>query len=1040
MASGDAEPTGGKGQPKAKIFISYSRKDLAFADRLEVGLKARGFDTLIDRAEIYALEDWWKRIEALIAQADTIVFVLSPDAVDSDICKREVAFAASLNKRLAPVVYRRVADTAVPEALARLNFIFFDDETRFDASMNGLAEALETDIEWVRKHTEFGSHARRWAEAGRPGPRGLLLRSPILEEAERWIASRPRGAPPATDTTQNFITESRRAATRRRNNLSSILAAGFSVALALSGIAYWQRHIAVEERNIAEQQRAGSMAGLVTNELSLGYSESALRLGVHAARIALALDSHETRIVSPRAALASAAWQSDLRQVLSGNEGAVTSAAFSSDGKRILTTSKDYTARVWDAATGREIAVLRGDEDDLLSAFFSPDGTCIVTIGLRSARIWDAATGKMISVLQGNINRPGFNLSNPEGRRLLSPTMNSMATTFDVAALLRKPDSVETAIFNPGGTRIVTPSSDNTARVWDAATGKEMVILRGHEGAVWSAAFSRDGSRIVTTSEDKTARIWDAATGNEIAVLRGHEGAVWSAAFSRDGSRIVTASWDNTERVWDAAAGKEIAVLRRNEKGIIQSVAFSPDGKRIVTASASLLVGQDDTASIWDAVTGKELSVLRGHQNGISSAVFSPDGKRIVTASNDRTVRIWDAESGKEVSVLHGHEKSVNSAAFSRDGTRIVTASDDQIARIFRVVSAGKEIAVLRGHENTVFSAAFSPQGTRIVTASEDKTARIWDTATATELAVLRGHDGQVNSAAFSPDGKRIITASNDVSARIWDAATGKEITPLRVELSTPLLSATFSPDGRHIVAVYSGGGIVLDTEDKTKGASLGDVSRGPQMVGYSAAFSPDGARVVTGAGDGIARVWEATTGRQTALLSKHENAVYTVAFSPDGTRIVTGSLDYTARIWDATTPPSSFARPAKEIAILRGHENAVSSAAFSPDGARIVTSSEDQTIRIWDTAAAKEIAVLQRGASGISSAAFSSDGTKLVASSGSTAIIWDVRLATMSTQNLVVDVCKRRLRGRTTLSRDEMRLAGYSDDTPEIDVCAGIE
>jgi TIR domain len=132
-------------QFKARVFISYSRKDVAFADRLEVALKARGFEPLIDRTEIYAFEEWWKRIEALIARADTVVFVLSPDAVTSDVALREVSFAASLNKRLAPIVWRRVDDRAVPEALAKLNFIFFDDEARFEESADQLTQAFSSD-------------------------------------------------------------------------------------------------------------------------------------------------------------------------------------------------------------------------------------------------------------------------------------------------------------------------------------------------------------------------------------------------------------------------------------------------------------------------------------------------------------------------------------------------------------------------------------------------------------------------------------------------------------------------------------------------------------------------------------------------------------------------------------------------------------------------------------------------------------------------------------------------------------------------------
>src|ERR1700730_849709 len=123
-----AGPHNGGSSPKARVFISYPREDMAFADRLEGALKARGIQPLIDRSEIYAFEDWWKRIEALIAEADTVVFVISPDAVSSDVCHKEIDFAASLNKRFAPIVCRRVDDKAVPEALAKLNFVFFDQE------------------------------------------------------------------------------------------------------------------------------------------------------------------------------------------------------------------------------------------------------------------------------------------------------------------------------------------------------------------------------------------------------------------------------------------------------------------------------------------------------------------------------------------------------------------------------------------------------------------------------------------------------------------------------------------------------------------------------------------------------------------------------------------------------------------------------------------------------------------------------------------------------------------------------------------------
>jgi formylglycine-generating enzyme required for sulfatase activity len=201
-------------ETKTRVFISYSRKDMAFADELEAALKARDFEVLIDREEIYAFEDWWKRIEALIGSADTVVFALSPDAVQSDVALKEVARAASLNKRFAPIVCRRVEDSGVPEALRRLNFIFFDDPAQFEVSVDKLTEALRTDIGWIRRHTEFGQAARRWVEEG--GADGLLLRPPVLEQAETWLALRPANAPPPTAETESFVAESRRTDTERK--------------------------------------------------------------------------------------------------------------------------------------------------------------------------------------------------------------------------------------------------------------------------------------------------------------------------------------------------------------------------------------------------------------------------------------------------------------------------------------------------------------------------------------------------------------------------------------------------------------------------------------------------------------------------------------------------------------------------------------------------------------------------------------------------------------------------------------------------------
>jgi hypothetical protein len=368
----DASTAESDPRSKARVFISYSRKDLAFVDRLEAALTIRGFEPLIDRTEIYAFEEWWKRIEVLIAGADTFVFVLSPDSVGSGVAAKEIAFAASLNKRLAPIVYRPVHDEAVPEVLAKLHYVFFNDDTRFEESADRLAQALNIDIGWIRQHTAFGEQARRWVLANRPG--GLLLRSPALEAAERWIAGRPRGAPAPTSETQTFVRVSRQAATRRRNILTASLAAGLVLALALAGLAYWQRGIAIvqeqlaeQNRNAAERRRIAMISQLATSERLLGNWDTAFRLAVHSAR--LSLQQRGPEIAGPDWALASIVWQSRLRLTIK-NDKEVRNAVLSPDRRRIITTSTDNVAHVWDVENGTEIAALHGHERELNSVAF----------------------------------------------------------------------------------------------------------------------------------------------------------------------------------------------------------------------------------------------------------------------------------------------------------------------------------------------------------------------------------------------------------------------------------------------------------------------------------------------------------------------------------------------------------------------------------------------------------------------------------------------------------------------------------------------
>jgi WD40 repeat protein len=403
--------------------------------------------------------------------------------------------------------------------------------------------------------------------------------------------------------------------------------------------------------------------------------------------------------------------------------------------------------------------------------------------------------------LMGISSTPG-----PSGSTDALRSFTRIADTTGTPDFVTLPDTGKAA-FSPDGSRVVTTSnSRNIARIWDADTGKELVVLRGHLDVVWSAAFSPDGTRVVTGSRDKTARIWDAVAGQELNVLRGFEEGVYRTAFSPDGTRIMTDSEDKSLRIWNAVSGEQIAIVRH--KFLLHAAAFSPDGARVLTASLNdYTVKEPDAdyaAHIWDAVTGEEVGTLRGHKNDIWSAAFSPDGTRIVTASWDHTAGVWDAATGRQVAVLQ-HEENVNSAAFSRDGTRIVTASG-KTARVWDAATGG-QIAALR-HESELGSAIFNPDATLVLTASKGGDAHVWNLSTGQEVSVLGSPLSGVESPEFSADGRRVLATLYFIhAARIWQRlpVLPAAIPPLAILKPGGgvggAVSGAFSPDGTRVAA-----------------------------------------------------------------------------------------------------------------------------------------------------------------------------------------------------------------------------------------------
>ena len=241
------------------------------------------------------------------------------------------------------------------------------------------------------------------------------------------------------------------------------------------------------------------------------------------------------------------------------------------------------------------------------------------------------------------------------------PAVGPTSPSFPRVVVTTSSGYVTSVAFSPNGRQVLTGSgnpfertSDNTARLWDAATGKELRRFEGHTEAVLSVAVSPDGRQVLTGSANSTVRLWDAATGKELRRFEGHTDWVTSVAFSPDGRQVLTGSRDNTARLWDAATGKE---LRRFEghTDAVWPVAFSPDGRQVLTGAGHFVgVAPDNTARLWDVTTGHELRRFEGHTDMVSSVAFRPDGRQILTGSQDGTARLWDVATGRELCRFYG--------------------------------------------------------------------------------------------------------------------------------------------------------------------------------------------------------------------------------------------------------------------------------------------------------------------------------------------------------------------------------------------------
>lgn len=1025
------------GDDRLKVFISYSRDDIRFAEQVYAALDLMGFECLIDRHGIQGGQEWLKRLATLILEADTVVFVLSPASAKSKMCAWEVEEATRRSKRVLPIVCRSLDGSDPPQKLKDLNYVYFYEEPKvtgsgFGAGLVSLVGSLKSDFDWLREHTRLLERADEWASGGRQET--ALLFGASIAEAKRWAERRPKTAPEVTELHWEFIRASEEAEARRQDAEHQRLAA--------IAAAQEERTKAIADREAAQKREIESSRTLVRRTFIGLAAVSALALlaigvGIYAYK---KRDEAELQTLAAKTHLARAAQASSLyratqsERALKDNDP-VSAAFVALNGVPDLKSSEEFERtrpffpeafyalhQAWQQL--REKAVLAGHTSVVRAAAVAPDSSFIVTISDdNTARMWDL-DGKPLRVFSGHQSPlTGVDISRDSSMVVIA-SIDRTATVWDRAGqfkarLAGHKSSLTGALFSPDGTKVLTTSRDREARLWDL-DGKTLAVFSGHTGAVTSGAFSPDGTRVLTASADNTAAIWD-FDGHRLKVLEGHTGAVMRAIYSAATGTIATASEDKTARLWTSEGGP-LATLASHGQGLT-SIAFSPDGKSILTGA------QDASANIWDiddeapnVLAGPQ--ELQGHGQTVQWVGFSPDGAHCVTASADGKARVWTSD-GTLTAVLGGHTSAVTWAGYAQGGATLLTVSDDATARIWDMsgsqavtlgdrqgdaetpaaaaIYAGSGSDILVEHEtgpavlwngdgrqvsqftNPVMPAdadtsgfadlSVAGNGSHVLARLEGGNVVVWDHAGA-EVARLQNSEGEIEAAAISPDGSRVVAAGGG-AAHVWDLK-GNKLAALD-GIAEDVTRFRFASGGARIAGVYSDGQVDVWSIEGRKLNSFGGGDSEENTI-----ISPDGQVAL------LSIASKDEEGKRTLNIADFETGhiaevpfdrIESAVFSHDARHLFAILPDGTAHLIEKTGRPAPGWKRA-----LKGFGRA---SRFTPDGSRVLAVTKDGRAVLADLEGHTVLSI--RDSDGdIDDALLTTDGTLIATRSGTAPVkLW---------------------------------------------------
>ncbi|QID16694.1 TIR domain-containing protein [Nitrogeniibacter mangrovi] len=874
--SPDAAPppdTAAETSETARVFVSYARTNQAAVRRWCEALAARGRELWVDWEGIPPSAEWMAQIETGIREADAFVFMMSPAALASTVCRQELDIAAGLDKRLVPVVIEDVAPAEAPPALARLNWIFLRAGDDADAGLARLEAALDTDLDWLKRHTALMRPALAWQDAGRE--RSRLLKGQALKQAEAWLTESAQKSPAPADVQLAFIQASQQAArTRLRLALAGALVGLVSLAaLSLWAVLAERRADAAREEAVARQ--LGSDASLVASEQAALIETSAL-LAIESWKRRPALGNdvplRQALRLLPRQL---ARWSHPgqrirAAQLIDGGRMVVYAEADRlhlqrADGTApatIVTLPAQIRSVIRCGAAGAFVARTDADQvrywrdarsppealEDATAVTCSADGR-IVALGQRDGHIRFHATDASAPppAPSDSLDAPVERLRFSDDGRFLAASgakhLRLWALTADSArslAALKGRQPVADIDFSPAGDTLLA-AADAAAYVWHLPDAR-LVKRLGELTNVHRARFSPDGRLIALGVGDGSVVIYDARRLERIRQMR-HGSPVHHLAFSADSRLLLSGSNDATARLWRIADGSE--QLRFSHADFITAIDW-PDG-----AGRMLSAGRDGAVKLW-APGLFEREVVDGPRRAVAVQA-NVDAIRVAPGAADLLEPLgahrWQlrAQGDAAPTVTFAVPEGVVTFALSPDRSVLAVSQFDGRVSL-RHLPDGRLLRTLTigAPSDTV---GFSPDGTLLLTGSRDGQVRLWAWATGT-VRWQQAHAPFIFAHAFSADGRLVATGGSDASARVWQVADGRE---------------------RH------------------RFAHRHDVR--------ALAFHPTRALLASASSDHMGRLWSLETGQVTRYLP-HRGPVLAIAFSADGTRVATGSSDRTARLW----------------------------------------------------------------------------------------------------------------------------------------------